>query len=63
VYQVPFQGFFLLQNSSRKTMKWKRIFLKGVMLFVIKGYLPLGIIDVATLLWPSVGVKPNTWKK
>jgi hypothetical protein len=19
--------------------------------------------DVATLLWPSVGVKPNTWKK
>jgi len=19
-------------------------------------------IDVATLLWPSVGVKPNTWK-
>jgi hypothetical protein len=21
------------------------------------------IITVATLLWPSVGVKPNTWKK
>jgi len=21
------------------------------------------INDVATLLWPSVGVKPNTWKK
>jgi hypothetical protein len=20
-------------------------------------------VDVATLLWPSVGVKPNTWKK
>ncbi len=20
-------------------------------------------LDVATLLWPSVGVKPNTWKK
>jgi hypothetical protein len=20
-------------------------------------------INVATLLWPSVGVKPNTWKK
>jgi hypothetical protein len=22
-----------------------------------------GCLDVATLLWPSVGVKPNTWKK
>jgi hypothetical protein len=21
------------------------------------------VIFVATLLWPSVGVKPNTWKK
>jgi hypothetical protein len=21
------------------------------------------IVIVATLLWPSVGVKPNTWKK
>jgi hypothetical protein len=21
------------------------------------------ISNVATLLWPSVGVKPNTWKK
>jgi hypothetical protein len=20
-------------------------------------------VSVATLLWPSVGVKPNTWKK
>jgi hypothetical protein len=20
-------------------------------------------VHVATLLWPSVGVKPNTWKK
>lgn len=45
VSQVSFQGFFLLQNSSRKTMKWKGIFLKGVMLFVIKGHLPLRIIE------------------
>jgi hypothetical protein len=22
-----------------------------------------GKVIVATLLWPSVGVKPNTWKK
>jgi hypothetical protein len=21
------------------------------------------LVTVATLLWPSVGVKPNTWKK
>jgi hypothetical protein len=25
--------------------------------------LPFGTLFVATLLWPSVGVKPNTWKK
>ncbi len=24
---------------------------------------PPSILFVATLLWPSVGVKPNTWKK
>ncbi len=24
---------------------------------------PLNAQPVATLLWPSVGVKPNTWKK
>jgi cell shape-determining protein MreD len=26
-------------------------------------YANLQIMIVATLLWPSVGVKPNTWKK
>jgi hypothetical protein len=32
--------------------------------FVISGVLMQeGIQSVATLLWPSVGVKPNTWKK
>jgi len=24
---------------------------------------PKNMVIVATLLWPSVGVKPNTWKK
>jgi hypothetical protein len=28
-----------------------------------KNKIKLGYTPVATLLWPSVGVKPNTWKK
>jgi len=26
-------------------------------------YLACNTLGVTTLLWPSVGVKPNTWKK
>ncbi len=35
--------------------------LKTTMILVIK--VQIEMVYVATLLWPSVGVKPNTWKK
>jgi len=34
----------------------------GIMVGPILAKLFAMILDVATLLWPSVGVKPNTWK-
>jgi hypothetical protein len=37
------------------------ILLMNIDAYFINGY--WWLLDVATLLWPSVGVKPNTWKK
>ncbi len=32
---------------------------RGAMILRALGF---GVVSVATLTWPSVGVKPNTWK-
>jgi hypothetical protein len=45
---------------------WQKIVIKGSMMHAMKSsnkvVMRQQAINVATLTWPSVGVKPNTWK-
>ncbi len=58
-------------NLATKLAKWPRIQKKAIAIIRKKILSVNEDIDlfllvgesVATLLWPSVGVKPNTWKK
>ncbi len=56
----------LIKISCSMNIKasWNKI-MKGIQIFVLKGFCIVYMCVksiVATPLWPSVGVKPNTWK-
>jgi hypothetical protein len=61
----------LRQGLTTKLAKWPRIQKKaiaivGKKILSVNEDIDLFLLvgeNVVTLLWPSVGVKPNTWKK